>query len=243
MTEGLRGAAGAPDHLAALARGVKRVASDVPGLPGPLIEARGGYRSRPENALVPWLLRERAAERVIDLGAGSGVLGLLAANAVGAEALTLVEREPTHALLCHLNLGLTQAAAEVVEADLRTWTPAEPADVVLANPPFYRAGEGQPSRNLATRHATHAHFGDVGDFTRAAARALRPGGELWLLYPADRHCDALEALAAASLHARAFVFVHAPHRVGLGPYRVWTCAAHTPAPLRTCSLSCLAGSG
>lgn len=235
-----------PSRLSDVAVALRLVETAVPGLRAPLQEAKRGYRARPENVLVPWLVRrwrETPSTRVVDLGAGSGVLGYLAAHALDAPSLTLVEREPVHAVLCYANMGLSDATVSVVEEDLRSWRASEPAQVVLANPPFFRVGEGQPSKNASTRHATHAHFGDVCDFAHAMARSLADPGDGWLLYPADRHADAVEALAGAGLYAREFVYVHAPHRPSLGAYRVWTRATHTPGPLDVTSLSCVAALG
>lgn len=213
----------------------------VPGLPFRLREPRRGYRSGPENLLLPGCLAAHPPpDTIVDLGAGSGVLGLLAACAY-AEArptLTLVEREPLHIACATQNAAAYAGEATVLAADLRT-TPLPNAALVVANPPYYRPDEGQPSKRESVRHATHAHFGDVRAFADAMARCLKPTGFGWLVYPADRAGDAMLALAGAGLHVRQAHWVHARHRgPDAGPYRVWLCATHSAGPLTHAQLSC-----
>ncbi|MCB9507882.1 MAG: methyltransferase [Myxococcales bacterium] len=193
----------------------------------PFVEPKRGYRFGPDSALLYELLRDptlapTAPRRVLDLGAGCGVLGLAAVAAAAdrgvAARATLVERDPDLAALARENLGRSGRDGEVVEADLRS-TPVGVADLVVANPPFFVPGEGVESRVQHARAATHAYFGDVADFVAAAAAALSPDGALMLLYPADRAAAALATLAAASLAVDALLVVHARHTGA--PYRVW----------------------
>ncbi len=212
------------------------VATRVPPLGRRVLEPRRGYRFAPENIVLHALIpgRERPAS-VLDLGAGCGVLGLIAADRCAKlERLILIERDPELAALARANAEPI-AGASVVEADLRELDLAPRHDLVVANPPFYDPGEGRASRNATTRNATHAHHGGVEAFVRAAAAALTPTGDLWLLYPADRLARALVALAASALCVREIHVVHARHSAG--PFRCWICASHAPGPMVVNALS------
>ncbi|MFT4705069.1 MAG: tRNA1(Val) A37 N6-methylase TrmN6 [Bradymonadia bacterium] len=229
------------------------VSTSVDGLCKPLLQAKRGYRFGPENLVWPTILREyghahsRERERdapsnspsddvtIVDLGAGCGILGLLAAQAThgGRVSLTLVERNADHAQLCRHNAQCTEAVVTVVEADLREWDADATATLVVANPPFFRAGEGQPSRHATTRESTHAHHGGVHAFAQAIARTLArtPGSEGWLLYPANQLADAMHAAQNADLHVTGLWLLFSAHKVDAAAYRAWLRLSHQAAPL------------
>lgn len=209
----------AGDAPARRADGLVRVS--VPGLPDGLLEARDGYRSRPENLLLPSLL-EGSCAHVLDLGAGSGVLGLLAAYASPTRPnVTLVERHPDMLDVARANAAhyAHDLKVRVIPGDLRDPLPVDAADRIVLNPPFFAPDEGRPSSNDATRHATHALHGGLGDFLAAASRALAPRGEILVLYPADRLADVLALTPAHALVATDLLLVHARHTGA--PYRAW----------------------
>ena len=203
-----------------------------------LSQPRVGYRFGPENLLLPELLSafpHPAPEAVLDLGAGCGILGLLASWTTGANCF-LAERNPE--LLAHLRKNIEQQApsGEVLEGDLRE-QPLPPVDIVVANPPFFRVGDGMRSKHETVRDATHAHHGEVDDFLRAGETSLRPGGHLWLLYPADRLTQALDAALSVDLAPSVICSIHARHSAR--SYRCWVRLERSPKPLTYLALSLL----
>lgn len=201
-----------------------------------LSQPRLGYRFGPENLLLPDLLLEQSrahAEKLIDLGAGCGVLGLLASLTTGAEAW-FVERNAELAAHLRDNLSNLQTGAHLVEGDLREAV-LPVADLIIANPPFFRVGDGMRSKHETIRDATHSHHGDIEDFARVASAHLAPSGQFWLLYPTDRIGQVFDAAAGTGLHLTAVYNLHARH-TGRS-YRVWCRLERNPTPLRLVSLS------
>lgn len=196
----------------------------------PLLQPKRGYRFGPENLVFGDLVHGARATHVLDLGAGCGVLGLVAAGrlATPPERVTLVERNPDMAAWARANAARSAPIpVEVVEADLRA-AELPAADLIVANPPWFAPGAGRPSRHQTTREATHAHHGDVVDFVRAGASALADGGTLWLVGPDDDTAASVEAGTRAGLWLRQLVRVYARH-TGRG-HRVWTAWTHAPGP-------------
>ncbi|GAA1384530.1 methyltransferase [Kitasatospora putterlickiae] len=114
--------------------------------------------------------------RVVDLGCGNGVVGTAAALAAPGAELVFVDE--SHQAVAsaeetfRANLG-PEARAEFLTADALgdAPVPADSVDLVLNNPPFHS--------HQATTDATAWRM-----FT-GARRALRPGGELWVV--GNRH--------------------------------------------------------
>jgi 16S rRNA (guanine966-N2)-methyltransferase len=144
-----------------------------------------GLRPTPDRVretLFNWLGQDLTGWRCVDAFAGSGALGLEAASRGAAEVL-LVERDTQ--LVAGLREVLARLRADAVArvqrgdgvAALERW-PAGTLDLVLLDPPFDAAGLFAPA--LA-----------------AAARAVRPGGWVYLEAPAVWDEAALAPLSLA----------------------------------------------
>ena len=104
--------------------------------------------------------RVREDSQVIDLGCGSGALGIAAALAAPRGKALLVDSQPRSVEAARANaLRNTAANAIVVLAEDLDFAAAGAFDLVLANPPYY-------ADHRITEH-----------FTREAFRALATGGE------------------------------------------------------------------
>ncbi|MFE3269968.1 methyltransferase [Streptomyces sp. NPDC059215] len=122
--------------------------------------------------LLQHLPRVRGAERVVDLGCGNGVVGTAIALAdPAAEVLFADESYQAVASARETYEANAEGRAEFRVGDGLTGIPAESADLVVNNPPFHS--------HQATTDATAWRM-----FT-GARRALRPGGELWVI--GNRH--------------------------------------------------------
>ncbi len=90
--------------------------------------------------------------RILDIGAGSGVIGLLCARDANV-ALTMVEKTPKMAFFARRNTQAAQINAEVIEADFLELEPEIPQsfDIAISNPPFYSTGHlKSPNPTIST---------------------------------------------------------------------------------------------
>ncbi|WP_406327880.1 methyltransferase [Streptomyces sp. NBC_00203] len=118
------------------------------------------------------LPRSRGAERVVDLGCGNGVLGTAVALAnPDAEVLFVDESYQAVASAEATYRANAEGDAEFRVGDGLTDVPAGSVDLVLNNPPFH-------SHQATTDTTAWRMFAE-------ARRALRPGGELWVI--GNRH--------------------------------------------------------
>jgi tRNA1(Val) A37 N6-methylase TrmN6 len=168
-------------------------------------QPRTGYRAGLDAVLLAAACPVETGGRVLDCGAGVGVVGLCVAHRVPGVGVTLVEREAVLASLAAQNISANSfaARARVVTADL-TWplseipslaTAAGTFDHVLMNPPYYAQGCGTraPDRLKDGSHAMPA--GAMDAWLRFAAAMTRDGGSLTLIHRADALPDILRGMA------------------------------------------------
>jgi 16S rRNA (guanine1207-N2)-methyltransferase len=105
---------------------------------------------------------------VLDLGSGSGVLGILAALLEPSCRAVLVDSDPLAVDVSRQNAELNGAAnVSVYLSDVLADLPGQSFTTVLVNPPFHR-GRAQDT-SIAERFVTEA------------SQALRPGGSIYLV--------------------------------------------------------------
>jgi tRNA1(Val) A37 N6-methylase TrmN6 len=192
-----------------------------------LLQPAKGYRVNVDALLLAaFATTGRAARLALDLGAGTGAVGLVLHHVGAARRVVLLEREPDLVKLCVRNLERTGTPGSVERLDLATSALprvlAQRADLVVTNPPFFPAGRGRPRRDPKSRRA---RSGSLEPFVRAAARALAgPSARLAVVYPAPALPELLALAATEGLVPKRLRFVHAtsdrPARVVLVELRL-----------------------
>lgn len=144
------------------------LASPAPGLA--VLQPRRGYRFGVEVYALAHFALLAPARRAIDLGAGSGIIGLLLARA-GLE-VEAVERDPAWTGLAKLNAKLSRQTVRVHRFTLRPGTAPglRPADLVVTNPPWFDPAAGPVSPDRRKAVARTMSIGTVADFVDAGLR-------------------------------------------------------------------------
>ncbi|MGN9794654.1 methyltransferase [Streptomyces sp. OZ13] len=119
------------------------------------------------------LPRGRGPARIVDLGCGNGVVGTAAALAEPGAEVTFVDESYSAVASAEATFhdNVPSGTAEFLVGDGLSALPDASVDLVLNNPPFH-------SHRATTDTAARRMFAD-------ARRALRPGGELWVV--GNRH--------------------------------------------------------
>ena len=134
------------------------------------------------------LPRAGQPKRMVDLGAGGGVGGILAAPFVPGARITLLDTNPEALRLAAINARHAGVEVELIEGD-GIDEAAGPIDLVIANPP-YMADEG----DRTYRDGGEMHGGGLSlEWSLAAARRLEPAGRM-LLYTGSAIIDGRDRL-------------------------------------------------
>lgn|GEM_PF-3550037 len=135
-----------------------------------IYQPRPGYRfSLDPVVLAGWVLQRGVPARVVDVGAGSGVLGLLLARA-GAHVCGVDARAEwaPWARRSAAESGLEHRYSFEV-GDVRD-LPHRSADLVVSNPPYFSVGSGHLPADPMRAAARHALSGDLDELLPAMAR-------------------------------------------------------------------------
>ena len=154
-------------------------------------------------------------KRWLDLGSGGGTLGLLLCAEDPRCTVTGVELDSTShaAALRNIQRNALEARMQSICADLREVPglfPAGSFSCCIANPPYFSGGPAHSTLCAARRRESCT----PEDLCRSAAWALRYGGDLFLVCPADSLAEWIAAGAARDLQTKVLRLVR--HREG-GP--------------------------
>ncbi len=166
-----------------------------------LVQPDKGFRAGSDSVLLGASVPPDAI-RILDLGAGVGTAGLVAALWAAKAGVLLAERDPATLALARDNItgnGLDDRV-RAVAADIAASGPEREAmglepnafDVVIANPPFFARGRGTPAGEAGRDAARHAESADLALWLRAAAAAAAPRGTAIFILPVDRLGEALD---------------------------------------------------
>ena len=165
---------------------------------------------RPETEeLAEWLLKNAKLPenpRILDMGCGSGVLGLTLAAELPGSRVVLADLSPDALALARENAALLEIGnATFVESDLFAALAGQAFDLVVANLPYVPEND----RPTLSREVAHdpdlALFGGpdglevIRRFVPAAKHHLAPGAWLALEIGIDQSAEVESLLRAASL--------------------------------------------
>jgi tRNA1Val (adenine37-N6)-methyltransferase len=179
-----------------------------------VIQPRRGYRFSVDAVLLARFAHARRTDRVLELGAGSGVVALLIHELYTPREIVAVEIQPALAKLIERNARLNRAPRlRAVCADIRARhiDRVEPQrfDVVLASPPYRAAHAGRQSPAEGRRIGRSEEAATLEQFVRAARRYLNGGGRAFFVHWAPRAAELLSAMRAVGLEPKRIRLVHA----------------------------------
>ncbi len=177
-----------------------------------LIQRERGLTFGTDAYLLSCFCRPAKAARAADLGCGTGVISLLLAARERYASIFAVEAQESFASLAARNVELNgfSHTVSVLNCDARALSSADfdgELDVIVTNPPYMRADSGYACTHEEKQIARHEILGDLADFTAAAARCLRYGGSLYVVYRPDRLETLFAALRTAKFAPKRMLFV------------------------------------
>lgn len=172
-----------------------------------IIQNEKGFRFGTDSVLLAGFANANSREKVLDMGAGTGVIAILLEGRTGAK-LSAVEIQGEQCDMARRSIMLNGQDIEVVEADMRTAHlifGTGKFDAAVCNPPYYPSGGGAVSEKGEDGFrgaATHDLYCTLKEVAESASRLIKYGGRFFICCPASRLAEALFELKNAGLEPK-----------------------------------------
>lgn len=171
----------------------------------------GAFKPSTDSFLLGSFPPLRRSWRVCDLGAGTGLLGLLLLAREPSLTVTGLELSPAACALAERTAAANGLTGRLVTlpCDLRERQQLPQAgafDLAVSNPPYFPAGGGKTA--LGSRGDARSELTcTMAQLCGAASYLLRSGGQFCLVYRPERLAELLETLRRYRLEPKVLRFV------------------------------------
>jgi tRNA1Val (adenine37-N6)-methyltransferase len=177
-----------------------------------IVQPTRGYRFAIDSILLARFARPRQRTRILELGAGCGVVSIMLAALHQPKEVVAVELQPRLAEMIVHNAAINMTTVvRGICTDLRgTIQGIAPAsfDYVVANPPYRAARRGRESPNPERRAARSGDDTTLADFVATAESYAKDGGKVAMVFTASRTVELIAELKQRSLEPKRIRFVH-----------------------------------
>ncbi len=145
--------------------------------------------------------------RVLDMCAGSGVVGIYAYSLSKFNKLYLNEIQSSLCQLIDKNIqhNNLQDVAQVLNKDLNLLTTQDIGglvDVIVCNPPYFKVGEGGVKLDENIAICRHEIKTTLRQIIMKSSELLKDKGKMYLVLPASRMCEAISLLSNNKLEVK-----------------------------------------
>lgn len=182
-----------------------------------IYQSKKGYRFSLDSLLVLYFAKDCHARKICDLGAGSGIIGLLLAKQRPQAEVYLVELQKGLYENCKRNIIINNLQNRVyaINEDIRRIAKGNTKDLeygsfdmVISNPPFRKPKTGKISPEDEKAIARHELTIELPELLKAAFRLLKNGGRLYMIYLAERIVELIKHLKDYGLEPKRIRFIY-----------------------------------
>ncbi|MDO7252445.1 tRNA1(Val) (adenine(37)-N6)-methyltransferase [Helicobacter cappadocius] len=143
---------------------------------------------------------------VLEVGSGSGVVGLLCARAFDID-LTMIEIDVYMAFLSKINAASAKIQAKIICKNFLDFHSEKKFDMIISNPPFYRLGI-IGAKNRRIKIARSEEFLPFREFCTRVKRLLKSQGSFVFCYDAKESHRVFHILKDLGFNPEVTKFVH-----------------------------------
>jgi tRNA1Val (adenine37-N6)-methyltransferase len=179
-----------------------------------------GYRFSVDALLLASFAERAAAGNIADLGAGSGIIGLLLARKCPGAKVMLIELQESLARLAEKNIVLNRLEERVgvIRMDIKSISPHNgfsssildrlSFDLVVSNPPYRRTRTGLINPHDEKAIARHEILLSLEDLAKAGAALLKHHGRLCIIHLPERLAEITSVMRDNALEVKRLRCVH-----------------------------------
>lgn len=152
---------------------------------------------------------------VVDLGTGTGILGLLLCGKTKLRTITGIEIQEDVAKMAERSIKLNELEnrfkifnVNINSVFKENLLEKNKFDVVIMNPPYKELGSGITNENKSKLIARHEITATLEDFVKTAAALLKDNGELYIVHKPERTVDIITKLRENKLEPKELKVVY-----------------------------------
>lgn len=182
-----------------------------------LYQSKNGYRFSVDALLLYSFVHMPLAQKIADLGAGSGIIGLLLAKKYPSADVSLFELQDRLVTVAEKNIVLNSLgkSVKVIQGDIREISavtrPSADAgsfDMVVSNPPFRKERSGFVNPEEERAVARHEIKLKLPELVKASHYLLKTKGRFFLIHHPGRLAELVSALREKRMEVKRLRFVH-----------------------------------
>jgi len=174
-----------------------------------LFQKEDGYRYNSDSlVLYDFISKLNPRGRVLDIGSGGGILGLLLKRDFPQIDLTQIDIQSLHVELNRKSAKYNNLASEVLHVDVRKVRFDKKFDFIVSNPPFYNKGskKSEDKALILSRYADALPFDEL---CKSVSSNISPRGSFVFCYDAKQIDTLCSSLLKNRLKINCIRFVYA----------------------------------
>lgn len=174
-----------------------------------ICQPKEGYRFSVDALILAHFVNLKRVKKAVDIGAGTGIIGIILAKKYPEAHITMIEIQPEIAELAQKSIKLNnvEARARVLCMDAKNFDETG-FDLIVSNPPFRRPGTGRISPEEKKAFARHELSLSVNDLAKIGQRALKHHGRLCMIHLPERLTEIVKIMSKHNLEIKRLRFVH-----------------------------------
>ncbi len=179
-----------------------------------IYQKKTGYRFTIDSLLLVDFVNLTFPKKIADLGAGSGIIGILLAKRYTGARVLLIEVQKELVELSRKNIEINMVSDRVMSlrGNIKNINnkhiKPNSFNLVVSNPPFRKPLSGKVSPNSEKAISRHEISITLDDFINAAFYILRGKGRLCFIYHPSRLIEVIETLKDNRFEPKRIRFIH-----------------------------------
>jgi len=176
-----------------------------------IIQNKNLYAFTSDSVILANFLKIKPKETALEIGAGSGVISILATKKTRAKKIYAFELQEKMFNLFQKNIKLNNLEEKITIfneniLNYKNYLDFGSMDVVFSNPPYKRDGSCDLNENESKRIARHEKYLPLSSLCKCASELLKFGGRFYVVYDSDRSCELIGELMKHNLEPKRMFF-------------------------------------
>lgn len=177
-----------------------------------IIQDTDGFCFGIDSVLLTEFARDiKKGSKIVDLGSGTGILGILLSKKVFPSEITGVEiqKQVAEMSIKSIKMNNLEDEIKIINEDIKNVNLNKNYyDVVVTNPPYKKCGTGINTKNEKQAISRFETTVTLEEWIKVASKLLNSKGSFYMVYRTDRLSEVMQAMKENKLEIKRIRFVH-----------------------------------